>query len=168
VVCPICHASTRVLETRPAPDGAAIRRRRECSRCERRFTTLERRQMDPMQVIKRDGEHQPFDRAKLRAGMLRAAHKRPVDPADVEAIADRIEAAVEAAGGELAARRIGQMCLDGLRQLDRVSYLQFASVYKEFADVDDVQAELAELGAEPLAGSVGGAREDAEVPPNAA
>jgi len=124
--------------------------------------------MDPMQVIKRDGEHQPFDRAKLRAGMLRAAHKRPVDPADVEAIADRIEAAVEAAGGELAARRIGQMCLDGLRQLDRVSYLQFASVYKEFADVDDVQAELAELGAEPLAGSVRAAREDAEFPPNAA
>jgi transcriptional repressor NrdR len=157
-----------VLETRPAPDGAAIRRRRECSRCERRFTTLERRQMDPMQVIKRDGEHQPFDRAKLRAGMLRAAHKRPVDPADVEAIVDRIEAAVEAAGGELAARRIGQMCLDGLRQLDRVSYLQFASVYKEFADVDDVQAELAELGAEPLAGSVRAAREDAEFPPNAA
>jgi transcriptional repressor NrdR len=168
MVCPACQASTRVLESRPAPDGGAVRRRRECSGCGRRFTTFERRESDPMQVIKRDGERQPFDRAKLRAGMLRAAHKRPVDPADVEQIVDRIEVAVEAAGGELAARPIGEMCLDGLRQLDRVSYLQFASVYKEFADVDDVQAELAELDAEPLAGSVRAAREDAEFPPNAA
>jgi transcriptional repressor NrdR len=121
-----------------------------------------------MYVVKRDGEPQRFDRAKLRAGLLRAAHKRPIDPGAIEAIVNRIEAEVERAGGELPARRVGELCLEELRQLDRVSYLQFASVYKEFADVDDIRAELVRLGAEPLAGSVRAEREDPQFPPSAA
>lgn len=95
-------------------------------------------------VRKRDGERQPFDRAKLHGGLARAAHKRPVSDAEIDAIVDRIEAAAERAGGELPAQRIGEMCLDGLRRVDRISYLQFASVYKQL-DIDAVRAELARL-----------------------
>ena len=147
VLCPRCHSSSRVLETRRADEGAALRRRRECPECGHRFTTQERRESPPLFVRKRDGRREPFDRTKLRAGMLRAAYKRPVEPRDVESIVDRIEAEAEAAGGEIAAGRVGDLCLEGLSGVDRISYLQFASVYRQLADVDDVQAELARLGA---------------------
>jgi transcriptional repressor NrdR len=147
VICPRCHSSSRVLETRRADDGAALRRRRECPACGHRFTTHERRELPPLFVRKRDGRREPFDRAKLRAGMLRAAYKRPVEASDVESIVDRIEAEADAAGGEIPASRAGDLCLEGLSRVDRISYLQFASVYKQLADVDDMRAELARLGA---------------------
>lgn len=124
--CPRCHQPTRVLESRRADDGAALRRRRECPVCGHRFTTFERRERGPLQVRKRGGARQRFDRTKLRAALLRAAHKRPVTPADVEALTDRVEAEVEAAGGELDAERIATLCLEGLRELDAGAYLQFA------------------------------------------
>jgi len=123
--CPTCERPTHVLESRPADGGASVRRRRECSSCGERFTTYERRRAEPGAVVKRDGRRQPFDRAKLRAALLRATHKRQVGTAEVEALVERIERAVAAAGGELGAERVGELCLDGLRELDRGAYLQF-------------------------------------------
>ena len=159
VNCPTCHAPTRVRESRPAPDGAAVRRRRECSRCGRRFTTFERRESGPLFVRKRSGERQRFDRTKLRAALLGAAHKRPVSSADVERLVERIESAVADAGGELGAERIGDLCLEGLRELDVGAYLQFAGTLAEPA--------LAISGQPTRGGSVRVAREDSELPPKA-
>ncbi|HEX2359223.1 MAG TPA: transcriptional regulator NrdR [Solirubrobacterales bacterium] len=124
--CPRCGSATRVLESRRAEDGAALRRRRRCPECEHRFTTFERSEPDPLTVIKRDGTRQRFDRAKLLSGLVRASHKRDVDPRDLEAIADRIEREAGAAGGELSAARVGELCLEGLEPLDRGAFLQFA------------------------------------------
>ncbi|OLE38362.1 MAG: hypothetical protein AUG48_01930 [Actinobacteria bacterium 13_1_20CM_3_68_9] len=122
---------TRVLESRPAESGASVRRRRQCSGCGRRFTTYEHPERESLHVRKRNGKRQPFDRTKLRAALLHAAHKRPVSSADVERLVERIEAAVNDGGGELAAERIGQLCLDGLRDLDMGAYLQFAGTLAE-------------------------------------
>ena len=149
VDCPACHSPTRVLETRREDRGAAVKRRRECSSCGDRFTTLERRERPPLFVLKRGGRRERFDSDKLRDGMLRAAYKRPVTAEQVDAIVERIEAHAEAEGGELDASRLGE--------IDRVSYLQFAAVYRQLADVEDVQAELRRLRAStPSAGSSNG------------
>jgi transcriptional repressor NrdR len=140
-----------------------VRRRRECSRCGRRFTTYERREPDPLYVIKRDGERQRFDRGKLRAALLRAAHKRPVSADDVEAIVFAVEAAAREGGGELPADAIGELCLNGLRELDWGAYLQFAGT------LPSPSPEFARSGAAPEpSGSVRGAREDSALPPHAA
>jgi len=125
-----------------------VRRRRQCSSCGHRFTTFERYERGPLFVRKRGGERQPFDRVKLRGGLARAAHKRPVPPAEIDAIVIAIEAEAERSGGELPAQRIGELCLNGLRAADRVAYLQFAAVYKQL-DVDEVRAELGQLDREP-------------------
>ena len=117
--------------------------------CGRRFTTFERRQREPLVVRKRDGSPQPFDRAKLTGGLLRAAHKRPVDPRAIERLVASIEDEAEARGGEIVAERIGEACLDGLRELDRIAYLQFAAVYRGFTDPSEFEAELRRLGVEP-------------------
>jgi transcriptional repressor NrdR len=138
-----------VLESRSAAEGAAMRRRRECSDCGRRFTTYERYERGPLSVRKRDGSSEEFDSQKLLGGLLRAAHKRPVQVPEVEAVVDRIEAQVEAAGGELDSRRIGELALRGLRHLDPVAYVRFASVYNDFGDLAEFEAELHRLEAEP-------------------
>src|SRR5262245_36842532 len=137
VLCPRCHAPTRVLESRRAPDGAAVRRRRECSKCAHRFTTFEHREPDPLYVIKRGGERQRFDRAKLRAALLGAAHKRPVIASDIEAIVDRVELAASDGGGELSSERVGELCLAGLRELDWGAYLQFAGTLPSISNGDE-------------------------------
>jgi len=131
MTCPSCERSTRVLESREAEAGTAIRRRRECPSCGRRFTTYERRELGPLYVIKRDGDRQRFDHTKLRAALLRAAHKRPVEPAAIEAVVARIEAELTRAGGELAAPAIGELCLAELRALDTGAYLQFAGTLEQ-------------------------------------
>lgn len=123
--CPRCARPTRVLESRRADDGTSTRRRRVCSGCAHRFTTYERGEREPVFVRKRDGQRQRFDRTKLRAALLRSTHKRQVTADDVEALVSRIETAVETAGGELGAERIGELALDGLGQLDQGAYLQF-------------------------------------------
>jgi transcriptional repressor NrdR len=115
-----------VLETRRTEGENALRRRRQCSACGQRFTTFERFERGPLFVRKRNGQRQRFDRVKLRAALLRAAHKRPVSAADVEALVERVEISAEGAGGELTAQRVGELCLRGLRDLDRGAYLQFA------------------------------------------
>src|SRR5215212_7167831 len=124
VVCPSCRSQSRVLESRRAPDGDSVRRRRECPSCGRRFTTFERREPEPAYVIKRDGERQRFDRTKLRGALTAAAHKRPITAVDVEAIVDRIEMAASDSGA-LATERIGELCLADLEMLDHGAYLQF-------------------------------------------
>lgn len=124
-----------------------MRRRRCCSSCGHRFTTFERYERGPLYVRKRGGERQPFDRIKLRGGLARAAHKRPVAPASIDAIVTRIEREAEGAGGELPSSRVGEVCLAGLRDLDRVAYLQFAAVYKQL-DVEAVRSELSALARE--------------------
>ena len=124
--CPRCGSPTRVLESRRADHGAALRRRRRCPECEHRFTTFERSEPEPLTVVKRSGDRQRFDRAKLLSGLVSASHKRDVDPRELEAIVDGIEREAVAAGGELSAARIGELCLQGLEPLDRGAFLQFA------------------------------------------
>lgn len=132
------------MESRPADAGAAVRRRRECGSCGHRFTTFERLAPTLAIVHKRDGRREEFDAAKLRAGLERAAHKRPAAEEAVEGIAEIVE--LEAAtGGELTTRRIGEICLAGLRQADRVAYLRFATVHKQLADMEAVRAEVSAL-----------------------
>jgi transcriptional repressor NrdR len=114
------------LETRRIEGQNALRRRRECNSCGERFTTTERFERGALHVRKRNGQRQRFDRVKLRAALLRAAHKRPVSASDVEALVDWVEIAAEEAGGELTAERIGALCLESLRDLDWGAYLQFA------------------------------------------
>jgi transcriptional repressor NrdR len=114
-----------VLESRSSEAGAATRRRRECAGCGHRFTTYERYEQS-LFVRKRSGRRQPFDRAKLHGALVRAAHKRPVTEAEIEAIADSVQAALADADGELESEAIGELCLDGLREVDRGAYLQFA------------------------------------------
>jgi transcriptional repressor NrdR len=133
VNCPRCDSSTKTLETRKADGGAALRRRRECVSCGHRFTTYERAVPEILEVIKRDGHSQPFDRAKLRGALVRASHKRDVDPRHLEEIVERVEAEARDAGGRLSAARIGELCLDGLEKIDRGAYLQFAGTLPDGA-----------------------------------
>lgn len=128
--CPRCNSPSSTLETRKADGGAALRRRRECSSCGHRFTTYERAVPETIVVIKRDGHRQPFDREKLRSGLVRASHKRDVDPRRLEEIVERIEEVARVEGGELSAARIGELCLDGLEKIDRGAYLQFAGTLR--------------------------------------
>ncbi len=153
--CPSCNRATTVLETRRAEDGAATRRRRKCPACGHRFTTYERRDREPVFVRKRDGERQRFDRTKLRAALLRSTHKRQVSAADVEALVDRVEVAIEADGGELGADRIGELCLQGLRDLDHGAYLQFLGT---------LPTPNADFADSPADSSVRAARESASLP----
>jgi transcriptional repressor NrdR len=139
VDCPACHAATRVLETRRVDGENALRRRRQCSSCGQRFTTFERFERGPLFVRKRSGQRQRFDRVKLRAALLRAAHKRPVSATDVETLIDRVEMRAEESGGELTAEQVGELCLQGLRDLDGGAFLQFAGTLPgpiaDFAEV---------------------------------
>ena len=136
-----------MVESRPAEDGGAVRRRRECGGCGHRFTTFERVAPSIAIVRKRDGRRQEFEATKVRAGLQRAAHKQPA----AEAAVDRIAATVEleaATGGELPTRRIGELCLAGLREADTVAYLRFATVHKQLDDTEAIRAELHTLDLE--------------------
>ena len=143
VRCPGCaHLDDRVIDSRQADDGAAIRRRRECLACGRRFTTFERLEEAPLIVLKRSGSRQPFARSKLVAGMRAAAKNRPVGDDQLEAVAAEIEEQARLRGPEVTSAEVGRMVLDRLRRLDEVAYLRFASVYKEFEEPGDFQREL--------------------------
>ena len=167
--CPFCHSSaTQVLETRDA--DAAVRRRRECADCGKRFTTYERVDSLPLAVRKRDGAQQAFDREKLIGGIVRAAYPRQLDHGFLEEIADAVEAALREAGGELDSERIGELVLRELRDVDPVSYVRFASVYRNFSDVAEFESELVRLASPAQASSathsVRTAAEDPVLPPN--
>jgi transcriptional repressor NrdR len=160
--CPRCEAASRVLESRSSEAGAAIRRRRECGGCGHRFTTYERYE-ESLFVRKRAGRRQPFDREKLRGALARAAHKRPVSEAQIDAIASDVEAALITAGGEMPSRAIGALCLDGLGQVDRGAYLQFAGTLP-IEDLSTVSADSEFAGSLP-ASSVRGKGDSPESTP---
>jgi transcriptional repressor NrdR len=146
VNCPFCeHGETKVVDSRVAGRGA-IRRRRECLVCSQRFTTFERVEETPLYVVKRDGSRQPFDRTKLLAGLTRACVKRPVSLEQIERAAVTIEVGLRnGVRDEVEASRIGDEALTVLRDLDRVAYVRFASVYRDFQDVDEFKRELVRL-----------------------
>src|SRR5438093_11296884 len=148
--CPCCGENdTQVVDSRLAEARDSVRRRRRCRSCERRFTTYERYEEGPLYIRKRDGSRQPFDRLKLLAGLERAAIKRPIEREQLETLVDRIVASLRAEGDAGPAQRVGELALRGLKELDRVAYVRFASVYRQFGDVAEFEAELARLEAEP-------------------
>jgi transcriptional repressor NrdR len=148
--CPFCgETDTRVADSRLSEPGDVVRRRRRCPACDRRFTTYERYDQGSVFIRKRDGSRQPFDRAKLLAGLERAAIKRPIEREQLEALVDRIVAELRAEGGTPDAERVGELALRGLKELDRVAYVRFASVYRKFEDVAEFEAELERLEDEP-------------------
>jgi transcriptional repressor NrdR len=146
VRCPACTSiDDRVVDSRASDDGTAIRRRRECLACGRRFTTFERLEEVPLTVVKRSGVREPFDREKIIAGLRAATKNRPVTSDDLAAVGAEIEESLRLDGPELRSERIGLAVLDRLRTLDQVAYVRFASVYKEFDDPADFEREISLL-----------------------
>src|SRR3954451_10303024 len=153
VHCPYCsHPSSRVVDSRLTEPGDAIRRRRECEACHQRFTTYERAEAEPVTVIKRGGKRERFDRQKLLRGLSRAANKRPVAETQLEALADALAARVRSMGPEADAELIGELALRGLGELDPVSAVMFASVYRNFNDLGELESELQRIRSEPVTG----------------
>ncbi len=143
VRCPFClEVDDKVVDSRPADDGVAIRRRRECLACGRRYTTYERLEELPVMVLKRSGVKEPFEREKLEAGIDRAVKNRPIEEGTVAAIAAEIEELAREDGPEVASERLGLAVLERLRALDPVSYMRFASVYKGFDNLRDFEREV--------------------------
>lgn len=145
--CPFCSfADSKVIDSRPADDGSSIRRRRECLACQKRFTTYEIVERLPLVVIKRDGSRQSFDRMKVLNGMIRACEKRPVAVQELERIADDIEHELQGAlEREISTTEIGEMVMERLKDIDEVSYVRFASVYRSFKDINTFMEELTKL-----------------------
>jgi transcriptional repressor NrdR len=145
--CPYCgHTEDRVVDSREGREGEVIRRRRECIRCEKRFTSYEKIESMPFQVVKRDERREPYDRQKLMNGLRIACKKRPISQATLESVADEIEAAMQdSSDREIASDQLGTMVMNRLRQLDQVAYVRFASVYRRFEDVEEFMRELAQL-----------------------
>jgi transcriptional repressor NrdR len=153
VRCPYCEApSTHVVDSRLSETGDAVRRRRKCARCEQRFTTYERVEATPVTVRKRDGRRERFDRQKLLRGLSRAANKRPVSDEQLEQLADRIAADVRRLGTETDAETIGELAMRGLAQVDPVTALLFASVYRNFGDLSELEAELLRIRSDSVPG----------------
>ena len=145
--CPVCgYTESRVIDSRPAEEGASIRRRRECLACQRRFTTYEVMERLPLVVIKRDGSRQTFDKNKLIGSMLKACEKRSVALGDLEKIADEIEQELQnELEREIPTSEIGEMVMERLKDLDEVAYVRFASVYRQFKDINTFMEELTRL-----------------------
>lgn len=145
--CPYCKGSeTEVVETRVGEDGTNIRRRRTCSSCVKRFTTYERIENIPLAVIKKDGKREQFDRDKLQKGMITATQKTSVTVTDIRRIVDEIE--MELRGGdsvEIESKKIGQLVAQKLKKIDKVAYIRFSSVFRQFLDLEDFQKELQKL-----------------------
>ena len=145
--CPFCgHDETKVVDSRVSESQDAIRRRRECLKCEQRFTTYERREEMPLMVVKKDGSMEPFDRGKLMRGLVVATAKRNVPAERLESLIDDIESELHNTFSyEIPAKALGDMVLMRLRDLDKVAYIRFASVYKSFQDLDEFYSELRDL-----------------------
>ena len=145
--CPFCgYSESNVIDSRPAEEGATIRRRRECLACQKRFTTYEIIERLPLVVVKRDGSRQTFDRVKLINGMVRACEKRPVTLSQLESIADDIEQELQSSlEREISTVAIGEMVMSRLKEVDEVAYVRFASVYRSFKDINTFMEELTKL-----------------------
>lgn len=142
--CPFCnHENTRVIDSRPADENNSIRRRRVCDECGKRFTTYEKVETIPLIVIKKDNNRETYDRSKIEAGVLRACHKRPISAAQINQLIDSVETAVfNREEKEIASGIIGELVMNKLKDLDTVAYVRFASVYREFKDINTFMDEL--------------------------
>ncbi len=141
--CPYCgFEESKVIDSRPADEGAAIRRRRECLDCETRFTTYERYGERPVIVIKSDGSSEPFNREKLMRSIMVACAKRPIMPETIDSMISDIEASIRSASGEVSSRDLGEMVLARMASIDDVAYIRFASVYKDFQSVEEFASAL--------------------------
>jgi transcriptional repressor NrdR len=147
MTCPFCrHRQDRVIDSRESKEGDLIRRRRECLKCLRRFTTYERSDEIPYMVVKRDGRRERFDRQKVLEGLLRACEKRPVPMAKLAEVVDAVESALaENPDREVSTSAIGEMVLERLKKLDKIAYVRFASVYRDFQDAESFLVELKDL-----------------------
>ena len=147
MTCPFCsHRQDRVIDSRESKEGDVIRRRRECLKCHRRFTTYERSDEIPYMVIKRDGRREKFDRQKILEGLLKACEKRPVGMAKLAEVVDEVESRLaDSPEREISTREIGELLMKRLRTLDKIAYVRFASVYRDFQDVEAFLAELKDL-----------------------
>ncbi len=147
MICPFCgYRQDRVIDSRESKEGDLIRRRRQCLSCERRFTTYERIDEIPYMVVKKDGRREKFDRQKVLSGLLRACEKRPVSMSSLAELVDEVEARLsDSADREISTTEIGELLIDRLRNLDKIAYVRFASVYRDFQDVEAFFAELENL-----------------------
>ena len=145
--CPYCsYSESKVIDSRPAEEGTTIRRRRECLSCGKRFTTYEIMERLPLLVVKRDGSRQSFDRTKIIGGLVKACEKRPVSAEAIERVADEIEQELQSSlEREVSSVQIGEMIMDRLKNLDQVAYVRFASVYRQFKDINTFLEELNKL-----------------------
>ena len=144
MICPFCsHENTRVIDSRPAEDNNSIRRRRVCDECGKRFTTYEKIETIPLIIIKKDNNREAYDRAKIEAGVLRACHKRPVSAQQITTLVDEVENEIfNREEREIPSGTIGELVMNKLKDLDAVAYVRFASVYREFKDVNTFMDEL--------------------------
>ncbi len=142
--CPFCgYADSKVVDSRPTDEGSSIRRRRECLQCLKRFTTYETVERMPLMLIKRDGTRQPYDRRKLLGGVMKACEKRPVPPQRLEQLVDAVELRLFGSlDYEVSSKVIGEMVMEELRGIDEVAYVRFASVYRQFKDINTFMEEL--------------------------
>lgn len=145
--CPFCgKENTKVIDSRPSDDDSSIRRRRQCEACSKRFTTYENVEILPVVVIKKDQTREPYDRAKLKEGIFRSCIKRPVSMEEQDNLLDAIEAAIfQREEKEISTKEIGEMVLEQLEKLDAVAYIRFASVYRDFVDMDSFRQEIEKL-----------------------
>ena len=145
--CPFCgHENTRVIDSRPAEDNNTIRRRRVCDECDKRFTSYEKVETIPLIIIKKDNNRETYDRTKIEGGVLRACHKRPVSAAQIEQVVDAVETEIfNMEEKEIPSAVIGELVMDKLKDLDAVAYVRFASVYREFKDVNTFMDELKKM-----------------------
>ena len=145
--CPFCSSeNTRVIDSRPADDNNSIRRRRMCDECGKRFTTYEKVESMPLIVIKKDNNREQYDRAKIEAGVLRACHKRPISANDINKLIDEVETEIfSREEKEIPSDEIGEIVMDKIKDLDDVAYVRFASVYREFKDVNTFMSELKKM-----------------------
>lgn len=145
--CPFCGVeTTKVVDSRSSEEGNAIRRRRQCEACNRRFTTYEKIEAFPLMVIKKDNSREAYDRAKIEAGVLRACHKRPISMEQINAMLNDVENEIfNRADKEIESHVIGELVMEHLKDLEEVAYVRFASVYREFTDVDNFAEELKKL-----------------------
>ena len=145
--CPFCgHENTRVIDSRPADENNSIRRRRVCDECEKRFTTYEKVETIPLIIIKKDNNRETYDRSKIEAGVLRACHKRPISAAQITQLVDEVETEIfNREEKEIPSIVIGELIMDKLKDLNAVAYVRFASVYREFKDVETFMNELKKM-----------------------
>ena len=145
--CPYCnHPDTRVIDSRPAEDGSAIRRRRSCDECGKRFTTYEKVETIPLIIIKKDNNREQYNRSKIERGIIRACYKRPVSAEAIQKAVERIEIKIfNLEAKEVSSTDVGEIVMDELKELDEVAYVRFASVYREFKDVNTFLSELKKM-----------------------